>query len=228
MQRDSERERELKLDITDSWPSTTCEELVAAIAGCLGSRVTQVWAVERIFRYLDTVDRRLLKEGATLRCVEGFSPHQGDGKAAYRFDYKAGTVATDERVETQLWSDHELTPGAVAQRLLPSGYAGIEEVARCRTRHQKWMLESESFTVEASLDEFRSPRGSRLFRELELEIADGALSLDELRRQVFRVVTGLEEIDQQKYLRVMTVESAPRRERSGASTNNESQGACGR
>ncbi len=195
-------ERELKLAVPDEWSNDKCAAAVASVSTVLGTSMVKRRRISRTFHYFDTADRSLLRAGATLRCVTGFSPEQGDGRARCRYDYKDGAVGTDERSEAVLWSDLKYSPADVARQFPVLAQLDIRKVLTCLTSHQKWTLTSESVEIEASLDEFRTIARRLLFRELEFEIIRGELLLHDLRQSLAGLFPGTSEIRQQKYRRV--------------------------
>ena len=201
-------ELEFKIDIPATEPP---EEVTAKIDRFLQS-LDEVVLVKssdttRHFQYFDTPDKKVRTQGWTLRCVSGFNPEKGDGKAKYRYDYKIGEVGTEQRKEGNKWLNDELSESELVaaynlQSALPEG---IGIAAEADTRHIKRTVRYKGSKIEMSYDMFDVKNGKK-FSELEIELEAGTaqtlIELKEKLRSAFPVEKS-PEIKIQKYERVL-------------------------
>jgi len=171
--------------------------------------------VSRTFVYYDTPSQKCYKNGEIIRRVEGF---EKDAKGKFRYDFKTGSI--DNRYESSIWMDHELTPEEIVKGLtLSDRYSDIIESARANTKHNKMLISKNETRVEITLDEFKlldrhkkpllkvgSPKGHYLMglRDLELELKAGDISdLDELALKVESITAGRS--SKQKYSQIIEI-----------------------
>lgn len=185
-------ERELKMGV---WPGFQLPELRGTLDGVApsGSERQRLEAV-----YFDTADLRLLRRGVTLRFRRGEDPAElwtaklpeaAPGVGIARREISLSGRATT--VPTQL--DDLVRGWALGAPLVP--------VARLRTLRQRTVLSRPSGEVVALVDDdevsiVQRSRVAARFRELELELTDGAPEklLKRLARQMR--IAGAQPVDQ--------------------------------
>jgi CHAD domain-containing protein len=163
-------EREVKLGV---WPGFVLPDLNGALDGATAT-APEKWQLEAV--YFDTADLRLLRRGVTLRFRRGEDP--ADMWTA-KLPPEAPELALARR-EISLPGQAGNMPALLAD--LVRGWAlgaTLAPVARLRTLRNRTTLRDADEAILAVVDddEVSIVRGSRVaarFRELELELADGA------------------------------------------------------
>jgi CHAD domain-containing protein len=162
-----ELERELKFDVPDGWQLPSPDVLVP------GGRVARS-TVHLETTYYDTPTRRLLGSRITLRC------RTGDTDTGWQLKVPAG----DARTEIRLPLNGRGVPAELNEATFGvRGRAELHPVATLRTAREVHNLLDADGTALAEIVVDNVSTGNRSWREVEVELHDGAEEdLDRVRR----------------------------------------------